>query len=94
MATKKNNKKKTEKKVDTAKELTLYKAFADEVSNVHYTLFGLKEDAFNGELTHKELVEKLFELCHSLDKALDSVEEVDDADYDDDNDDEWFTAIG
>lgn len=92
MATKKNTKKKKiEKKVDVAKELALYKTFADEVSNVHYTLFNLKEDAFNGELTHKELVERLFELCHSIDKALDAVEEVEDDG--DDDDDEWFSSI-
>ena len=92
MTTNKNTKKKTEKKTDAAKELTLYKTFADEVSNVHYTLFRLKEDTFNGEITHKELVERLFELCYSLDKALDTVEGVEDDGYDDgydDDDEDW-----
>ena len=94
MATKKNTKKKTEKKTDAAKELTLYKSFADEVSEIHYKLFNLKEDAFNGEITHKDLIERLFELCHAIDKALDIVEVVEDSGCDDDDDDEWFTAIG
>lgn len=88
MATKKKAKKKTEKKVVVAEELTLYKTFADEVSEIHYKLFNLREDAFNGEVTHKELIERLFELCHSIDKALDTVEVAED--YDDEDDDFTF----
>ena len=93
MATKKNNKKKTEKKTVVVDELTLYKTFADEVSEVHYSLFHLKDDVFIGEVSNKELIERLFEMCHALDKALDTVEVVQDDGYDDDED-EWFTAIG
>jgi hypothetical protein len=91
MATKKT-KKKTEKKNVVVEELTLYKTFADEVSEVHYSLFRLKDDTFNGEVTHKELVERLFELCHALDKALDTIEVVQDDDdgYDDGDDDDWY----
>jgi hypothetical protein len=91
MATKKT-KKKIEKKNVVVEELTLYKTFADEVSEVHYSLFRLKDDAFNGEVTHKELVERLFELCHALDKALDTIEVVQDDDdgYDDGDDDDWY----
>jgi hypothetical protein len=73
-------------------ELTLYKTFADEVSEVHYSLFNLKDDVFIGEVSNKELVERLFELCHALDKALDTVEVVQDDDYEDDW--ELITAIG
>jgi hypothetical protein len=92
MATKKNNKKKTEKKTVVVDELTLYKTFADEVSEVHYSLFNLKDDVFIGEVSNKELVERLFELCHALDKALDTVEVVQHDDYEDDW--ELITAIG
>jgi hypothetical protein len=49
----------------------------------------LKDEAFNGEVTHKELVERLFEMCHALDKALDTIEVVQDDGYDDDDDD-WY----
>ena len=91
MATKKKVKKKTEKKVVVVEELTLYKAFADEVSEIHYKLFNLREDAFNGEVTHKELIERLFELCHSIDKALDTVEGVEDGGYNFDDEDDDFT---
>jgi hypothetical protein len=92
MATKKNNKKKTEKKTIVVDELTLYKTFADEVSEVHYSLFNLKDDVFIGEVSNKELVERLFELCHALDKALDTVEVVQHDGYEDDW--ELITAIG
>lgn len=92
MATKKT-KKKTEKKNVVVEELTLYKTFADEVSEVHYSLFCLKDDAFNGEVTHKELVERLFEMCHALDKSLDTIEVVQDDGYDDDDDD-WYITSG
>jgi hypothetical protein len=91
MATKKT-KKKTEKKTVVVEELTLYKTFADEVSDVHYSLFRLKDDAFNGEVTNKELIERLFELCHSLDKALDTIEVVQDDGSDDEDD--WDLIIG
>ena len=90
MATKKT-KKKTEKKNVVVEELTLYKTFADEVSEVHYSLFNLKDDVFIGEVSNKELVERLFELCHSLDKALDTIEVVQDGDSDDDDD--WDLII-
>jgi hypothetical protein len=90
MATKKNNKKKTEKKTVVVEELTLYKTFADEVSEVHYSLFNLKDDVFIGEVSNKELVERLFELCHALDKALDTIEVVQDGDDEDD----WDLIIG
>jgi len=93
MATKKNNKKKTEKKTIVVDELTLYKTFADEVSEVHYSLFHLKDDVFIGEVSNKELVERLFELCHALDKALDTIEVVQDDGYDDDDDD-WYITSG
>ena len=93
MATKKNNKKKTEKKTVVVDELTLYKTFADEVSEVHYSLFHLKDDVFIGEVSNKELVERLFELCHALDKALDTIEVVQDDGYDDDDDD-WYITSG
>jgi hypothetical protein len=73
-------------------ELTLYKTFADEVSEVHYSLFNLKDDVFIGEVSNKELVERLFELCHALDTALDTVEVVQHDDYEDDW--ELITAIG
>jgi hypothetical protein len=89
MATKKT-KKKTEKKNVVVEELTLYKTFADEVSEVHYNLFHLKDDVFIGEVSNKELVERLFELCHALDKALDTIEVVQDDGYDDGDDDDWY----
>jgi hypothetical protein len=92
MATKKNNKKKTEKKTVVVEELTLYKTFADEVSEVHYSLFNLKDDVFIGEVSNKELVERLFEMCHALDKALDTIEVVQDGGSDDDDD--WDLIIG
>ena len=93
MATKKNNKKKTEKKTVVVEELTLYKTFVDEVSEVHYSLVNLKDDTFNGDITHKDLVERLFKMCHALDKALDTIEVVQDDDYEDDED-YWFTHGG
>jgi hypothetical protein len=93
MATKKNNKKKTEKKTVVVEELTLYKTFADEVSEVHYSLFNLKDDVFIGEVSNKELIERLFEMCHALDKALDTIEVVQDGGSDDDEDD-WDLIIG
>jgi len=93
MATKKNNKKKTEKKTVVVDELALYKTFADEVSEVHYSLFHLKDDVFIGEVSNKELVERLFELCHALDKALDTIEVVQDDGYNDDDDD-WYITSG
>ena len=91
MATKKT-KKKIEKKNVVVEELTLYKTFADEVSEVYYKLFNLKEDAFNGEVTHKELVERLFKLCHSIGASLDTIDVVQDDDdgYDDGDDDDWY----
>ena len=89
MATKKT-KKKIEKKTVVVEELTLYKTFADEVSEVHYNLFHLKDDVFIGEVNNKELVERLFELCHALDKALDTIEVVQDDGYDDGDDDDWY----
>lgn len=89
MATKKKTNKKTVKKDVVAEELTLYKTFADEVSEIHYKLFSLREDAFKGEVTYKELIERLFELCHSIDKALDIVEVAED-DLDDEDDDFTF----
>jgi hypothetical protein len=93
MATKKNNKKKTEKKTVVVDELTLYKTFADEVSEIHYSLFHLKDDVFSGEVSNKELIERLFDMCHALDKALDPIEVVQDDDYEDDED-YWFTHGG
>ena len=91
MATKKT-KKKTEKKNVVVEELTLYKTFADEVSQVHYSLFHLKDDLYIREGSNKELVERLFELCHALDKALDTIDVVQDDDdgYDDGDDDDWY----
>jgi hypothetical protein len=99
MATKKNNKnnknKKTDKKIVVVDEQAIYKTFVDEVSEVHYSLFNLKDDAFNGDVTHKDLVERLVEMCHALDKALDTVDGNVDAGYDDDEDDwELITAVG
>ena len=92
MATKKT-KKKIEKKNVVVEELTLYKTFADEVSEVHYNLFHLKDDVFIGEVSNKELIERLFELCHALDKALDTIEVVQHDGYDDDDDD-WYITSG
>jgi hypothetical protein len=92
MATKKNNKK-TEKKTVVVDELTLYKTFADEVSEVHYSLFHLKDDVFIGEVSNKELIERLFEMCHALNKALDTIEVLEDDGCDDDED-YWFTHGG
>jgi DNA-binding Xre family transcriptional regulator len=93
MATKKTKKKTEKKNVVVVEELTLYKTFADEVSEVHYSLFNLKDDVFIGEVSNKELVERLFKLCHALDKALDIVEVVHHNDSDDDDDD-WYITSG
>lgn len=80
MATKKKTNKKPEinyKKV--------YQTFSMSVDNVLYLLHDLKDEAFEGNITNRELVEKLFDINQKLLTAFETADKTVDP-YDDDDD--------
>lgn len=52
----------------------VYKQFHYEMDTVLFNLFELKDDAFNGNLTHKEMVERLFEVCAQMNNSMETAE--------------------
>lgn len=79
MATKKKTNKKPE--IDYKK---IYQTFSLEVDNVLFLLHDLKDEAFEGTITNRELIEKLFVINQKL---LFAFETADKAVYPYDDDD-------
>lgn len=78
MATKKKAKKKSE--IDYKK---VYQTFSMNVDNVLYLLHDLKDEAFEGTITNRELIEKLFVINQKLLTAFETADKTVDP-YDDD----------
>lgn len=79
MATKKKAKKKSE--IDYKK---VYQTFSMNVDNVLYLLHDLKDEAFEGTITNRELIEKLFVINQKLLTAFETADKTVDP-YDDDD---------
>lgn len=76
MATKKKTNKKPEinyKKV--------YQTFSTDVDNVLFLLHDLKDEAFEGTITNRELIEKLFAINQKLLYAFETAEKTLDDDF-------------
>lgn len=84
MATKKKAKKKSE--IDYKK---VYQTFSMNVDNVLYLLHDLKDEAFEGTITNRELIEKLFVINQKLLTAFETADKTVDP-YDDDCDIEVY----
>lgn len=69
MATKK---KKTVKKINWEKNSN---KFARDIDNAMIDLWDLRDDVFNGEITHKEMIEKIFTICSKFNNACETFEE-------------------
>jgi hypothetical protein len=54
--------------------------FAIEVDDVLFSLYEVKDMAFIGDITNKDLVHELFTLCHKLENAMAKYEESTDED--------------
>lgn len=52
----------------------VYNQFHHDMDTVLFNLFELKDDAFNGNLTHKEMVERLFEVCAQMNNSMETAE--------------------
>lgn len=81
MATKKKTNKKTE--VNYKK---VYQTFSLTVDNVLFLLHDLKDEAFEGTITNRELVEKLFTINQKLVSAFETAENI----VDPYNDNDWL----
>lgn len=81
MATKKKTTKKTE--VDYKK---VYQTFSMSVDNVLFLLHDLKDEAFEGTITNRELVERLFAINQKLITAFEVAENT----VDPYNDNDWL----
>lgn len=79
MATKKKTNKKPE--INYKK---IYQTFSLEVDNVLFLLHDLKDEAFEGTITNRELVEKLFVINQKLLFAFETADKAVDP-YDDDD---------
>ena len=79
MATKKKTNKKSE--INYKK---LYQTFSMDVDNVLFLLHDLKDEAFEGTITNRELVEKLFAINQKLLSAFETADKTVDP-YDDDD---------
>jgi hypothetical protein len=53
---------------------------ASEVDNVLFNLYEVKDMAFTGDITNKDLIHELFSICHSLENAMAKYEESTDED--------------
>lgn len=77
----------TKKKTNKKREInykTVYQAFAMDVDNVLFLLHDLKDEAFEGTITNRELVEKLFVINQKLLTAFETADKTVDP-YDDDD---------
>jgi hypothetical protein len=54
--------------------------FAIEVDDVLFALYETKDMTLNGELTHKDLINDLFNLCSKLENAMSKYEASTDED--------------
>lgn len=81
MATKKKTTKKTE--VDYKK---VYQTFSMSVDNVLFLLHDLKDETFEGTITNRELVERLFAINQKLITAFEVAENT----VDPYNDNDWL----
>ena len=76
MATKKKTNKKPE--IDYKK---IYQTFSMDVDNVLFLLHDLKDEAFEGTITNRELIEKLFAINQKLISAFETAEKTLDDDF-------------
>lgn len=49
--------------------------FAHDIDSILFLLYDLKDDAFKGEITHNELIERLFDVCSKMNTACETFEE-------------------
>jgi hypothetical protein len=68
MAKNKNKNKKVDWEKNSAK-------FAHDIDSIMFLLYDLKDDAFKGEITHNELIERLFDVCSKMNTACETFEE-------------------
>jgi hypothetical protein len=68
MATKKNTKKTDYEKI--------YYMLLHDADDILFRLYELKDEVFSGEMTHKDTVHQLFDLCSELDNAIDKVQKL------------------
>jgi len=54
--------------------------FANEIDNVLFNLYEVKDMVFTGDITNKDLIHELFSICHSLENAMAKYEESTDED--------------
>lgn len=52
----------------------VYNQFHYEMDSVMFNLFELKDKTFSGDITHKEIIESLFEICAEMNKSMESAE--------------------
>lgn len=62
----------TKKKINFEKA---YKDFAHDVDTTLFSLYQLKDDVFEGTITHREMLDKLFEITAQLTHAFEKSEE-------------------
>jgi len=53
---------------------------SDDVSSVLFDLYELQDETFGGNITNKDLILGLFEVCHKLESALSDYEKNTDED--------------
>jgi hypothetical protein len=76
-------KKKTNKKPEINYK-NIYQTFSMDVDNVLFLLHDLKDEAFEGTITNRELIEKLFVINQKLIFAFETAEKtLDDAFFED-----------
>lgn len=63
------------KKKTTINYQKVYKDFAHDVDTTLYNLHELKDDVFNGTITNKDMIEKLFEITAQLNRAFEDSEQ-------------------
>ena len=64
---------KTKKTKKVNFEKAFYK-FQHDMDTVMFNLFELKDETFNGTLSHKEMVERLFEVCAQMNNSMEAAE--------------------
>lgn len=74
-------KKKTKKKPVNFEKA--YNKLMADMESVCFTLFEVKEMVTSGTITHKDLIEELYELCHSMSDSLGDSDRFTDPYYED-----------
>jgi len=63
----------------------VYNKFSKDVDDVLYLIHNLKENVFEGNISHKDMIDELFSISYKLGAAFETAENVIDP-YNDDED--------